>query len=119
MESKTLHQGSELAPSRRCGSAAETDVLLGGFSGSETAGPGARDECYLLLEENNFTDLTFGEKENSEQGPTVRTKQARYASSFECARVTFQSPWLVLPEQDSSRKPVLVKIPFCGRGGCF
>lgn len=59
---------------------------------------GACDEYYILLEENNFTDLTFGEKENSEQGPTVRTKQASYASSFECASVIFQSHWLVLAE---------------------
>jgi len=39
---------------------------------------GTCDEYYMLLEENNFTDLTFGEKENSEQGPTVLTKQASY-----------------------------------------
>lgn len=52
---------------------------------------GACDEYCILLEENNFTDLTFGEKENSEQGLTVHTKQASYASSLECASVTFQS----------------------------
>lgn len=63
---------------------------------------GACDEYYLLLEENNFTDLTFGEKENSEQGPTVHTKKASYASSFEHASVLFQLPWLVRAEQDSS-----------------
>lgn len=50
---------------------------------------GACDEFYILVEENNFTDLTFGEKENSEQGPTVCTKQASYTSSFECASVIF------------------------------
>lgn len=63
---------------------------------------GACDEYYLLLEENNFTDLTFGEKENSEQGPTVHMKQASYASSFERAGVIYQLPWLVPAEQDSS-----------------
>lgn len=46
--------------------------------------------CWRWLEENNFTDLTFGEKENSEQGPTVRTKQASYASSS--VQVLFSNP---------------------------
>lgn len=40
---------------------------------------GACDEYYILLEENNFTDLTFGEKENSEQGPQfVQNKQVMH-----------------------------------------
>lgn len=35
---------------------------------------GAWDEYCQWSQENNFTDLTFGEKENSEQGPTAGTK---------------------------------------------
>lgn len=80
---------------------------------------GACDEYSILLEENNFTDLTFGEKENSEQGPIVCIKQASYGSSFECASVIFQSHWLVLVEWDSNWKPVLIKIRFCERGVYF
>lgn len=55
----------------------------------------AWEEYYRLLEENNFTDLTFGEKENSEQGHTVRAKQASYTSSFECASAVLQPHRLV------------------------
>lgn len=80
---------------------------------------GAWDEHCQWSEENNFTDLTFGEKENSEQGPTAGTKHKSYASSPECAGVLFQSHWPVLAEQDPSWKPALIKIPFNGRGFYF
>lgn len=63
---------------------------------------GACDEHCQWSEENNFTDLTFGEKENSGQGPTVGTKQESCASSSEGAGVLFQSHWPVLAEQDPS-----------------
>lgn len=80
---------------------------------------GACDEHCQWSEESNFTDLTFGEKENSEQGLTVGTKQESYTSSSECAGVLFQSHWPVLSEQDPSRKPALFKIHFSGRGLYF
>lgn len=89
----SLHQGSELAPSWCCAVLLRLVSCLVAFLVLKWQALGACDEYYILLEENNFTDLTFGEKENSEQGPTVCTKQARWASSFECASVIFQSPW--------------------------
>lgn len=78
MESKILciRDQSLLQADAVVASAAKSDVVLSGFSGSKWQALGACDEYYILLEENNFTDLTFGEKENSEQGPTVCTKQA-------------------------------------------
>lgn len=63
---------------------------------------GACDEHCQWSEEKNFTDLTFGGKENSEQGPTVGTKHKSYASSSECAGGLFQSHCPALAEQDPS-----------------
>lgn len=95
---------ARLVPSgiRACSNQVAVVVLLNSFSGPEMAGTCSLGEYHILLEENNFTDLTFGEKENSEQEPTVRIKQPSCASPSECAGVIFQSCWPFLAEWDSS-----------------